>query len=64
VQRYQCKACGKAFAETRGTIFYRKFAQELEILEILALLAEGNRFITLARVKGIKEDTDVGIPGD
>ena len=57
VQRYQCKTCGKTFTETRGTIFYRKHAQEREILEVLALLAEGNRISTLSRVKGSKEDT-------
>jgi transposase-like protein len=57
VQRYQCKTCGKTFTETTGTIFYRKHAQEHEILEVLALLAEGNRISTLTRVKGIKEDT-------
>jgi transposase-like protein len=57
VQRYQCKTCGRTFTETKGTIFYRKHAQEDEILEVLALLAEGNRISTLTRVKGIKEDT-------
>ena len=57
VQRYQCKTCGKTFTETKGTIFYRKHAQEYEILEVLALLAEGVRISTLTRVKGIKEDT-------
>jgi transposase-like protein len=57
VQRYQCKTCGKTFTETTGTIFFRKHAHEHEILEVLALLAEGNRISTLTRVKGIKEDT-------
>jgi transposase-like protein len=57
VQRYQCKTCGKTFTATKGTIFYRKHAQADEILEVLALLAEGNRISTLSRVKGIKEDT-------
>lgn len=57
VQRYQCKTCGKTFTETIGTIFYRKHTQGDEILEVLALLAEGNRISTLTRVKGIKEDT-------
>ena len=57
VQRYQCKTCGKTFTETKGAIFYRKHAQEYEILEVLALLAEGIRISTLTRVKGIKEDT-------
>lgn len=56
-QRYQCKTCQKTFTETRGTIFYRKQAKAEQILEVLALIAEGNRISTLTRVKGIKEDT-------
>jgi transposase-like protein len=57
VQRYQCKTCLKTFTETTGTLFFRKHAQAEEILEVLALLAEGNRISTITRVKGIKEDT-------
>lgn len=57
VQRHQCKTCGKTFTETKGTLFYRKHVSEDEILEVLALLAEGNRISTLARVKGYQEDT-------
>ncbi len=57
VQRYQCKTCQKTFTETYGTIFYGKRTPEHEILETLALLAEGNRISTLSRVKGHKEDT-------
>lgn len=57
VQRYQCKTCDQSFTETRGTIFFRKRTPENEILEVLALLAEGNRISSLTRVKGIKEDT-------
>lgn len=57
VQRYQCKTCLKTFTETYGTIFYGKRTSEHEILETLALLAEGNRISTLSRVKGHKEDT-------
>ncbi len=57
VQRYQCKTCLATFTETRGTIFYRKRTPEHEILETLALLAEGNRISSLTRAKGYKEDT-------
>lgn len=56
-QRYQCKTCGRTFTQTYGTIFYRKRTSEHEILETLALIAEGNRISTLSRVKGHKEDT-------
>ena len=56
-QRYQCKTCKRTFTQTYGTIFYRKRTPEHEILETLALIAEGNRISTLSRVKGHKEDT-------
>jgi transposase-like protein len=57
VQRFQCKTCEKTFTETTGTLFFRKRTPEHEILETLALLAEGNRISSLSRVKGFKEDT-------
>ncbi|NIW91516.1 MAG: hypothetical protein GWN20_01075 [Phycisphaerae bacterium] len=56
-QRYRCKTCGSTFTETKGTIFYRRRTDADEIIETLALLAEGDRISTLARVKGHKEDT-------
>lgn len=56
-QRYLCRTCGKTFTETKGTIFYRRRTPEDEIIETLALLAEGNRISSIARVKGYKEDT-------
>ncbi len=57
VQRYQCKTCRDTFTETTGTIFYRKRTPEHEILETLALLAEGSRISSLSRAKGFKADT-------
>lgn len=57
IQRFRCKTCGKTFTETTGTIFFRKRTPEHEILETLALLAEGSRISSLSRVKGFKEDT-------
>ena len=57
VQRYRCQTCRKTFTETTGTIFFRKRTAEREILETLALLAEGSRISSLSRVKGFKEDT-------
>lgn len=57
VQRYRCQTCGRTFTETTGTIFYRKRTPEHEILETLALLAEGSRISSLMRAKGFKEDT-------
>jgi transposase-like protein len=57
VQRYRCHTCKRTFTETTGTIFFRKRTPKHEILETLALLAEGNRISSLSRVKGFKEDT-------
>lgn len=57
VQRYQCKLCGGTFTATRGTLFYRRQTPRKEILETLALLAEGVRISSIARAKGIKADT-------
>ena len=60
VQRYECKTCHQTFTATKGTLFYRKQTPADEILETLALLAEGDRVSSLTRVKGIKEDTILG----
>ena len=57
VQRYQCCTCKGTFTATTGTLFYGKHTSEDEILETLALLAEGSRISSLSRVKGYKEDT-------
>jgi transposase-like protein len=57
VQRYQCKTCRMTFTATTGTLFFRKRTPEHEILETLALLAEGSRISSISRVKGFKEDT-------
>lgn len=56
-QRHQCKSCGCTFTETKGTPFYRRRTPADEIIETLALLAEGSRISSLTRVKGHKEDT-------
>jgi len=60
VQRYQCKTCHATFTATKGTLFFRKRTPEHEILETLALLAEGSRISSLSRAKGFKEDTILG----
>lgn len=58
-QRYRCHSCDGTFTETKGTIFYRKRTPDKEIIESLALIAEGSRVSSVARVKGHKEDTVV-----
>src|SRR5215216_7826695 len=59
-KRYRCKSCATTFSATRGTLFYRKHAPPKDILETLALLAEGVRISSLSRAKGFKEDTILG----
>lgn len=56
-QRYRCKTCGQAFCERTGTLFHKRKTAEGEIIECLALIAEGMRISSVSRVKGIKEDT-------
>ena len=56
-QRYQCKSCKKTFNERKGTMFYNRKTEEKDILECLALLAEGVRISSISRSKGFKADT-------
>ena len=56
VQRYRCHSCGKTFTATHGTLFYRRRTPANEILQTLALLAEGSRISSLSRAKGFKAD--------
>jgi len=55
-QRFQCKVCKKTFNERHGTLFYNRKTDEKDILDCLALLAEGVRITSISRSKGIKED--------
>lgn len=57
VQRFRCKACGSTFTITHDSILYRRRARYEDILETLALLAEGVRISSLARAKQVKPDT-------
>jgi len=56
-QRFQCKTCRQTFNERKGTLFYNRKTDEKDILECLALLADGSRISSISRAKGIKEDT-------
>jgi transposase-like protein len=56
-QRFQCKGCKKTFNERKNTMFYNRKREEKDILECLALLAEGTRISSISRAKSIKEDT-------
>ena len=56
VQRFQCKACEKVFAATRGTPFYGVRDPEKMLLS-LSLLCERVSLRGVQRVTGVKPDT-------
>jgi transposase-like protein len=56
-QRFQCKSCGKTFNDRSGTLFHGRKTPAKDIMEVLAMLAEGMRISSISRVKGFKEDT-------
>lgn len=55
-QRFQGKSCERTFNERRGTRFYHRKTEAKDLLECLALLADGVRISRIQRAKGIKED--------
>lgn len=55
-QRYQCRLCKKVFNERMGSLFYGKRTAVKDIVESLAMVAEGMGIRATARVKGIKRD--------
>jgi transposase-like protein len=59
-QRHKCNTCQETFTETKGTIFYRRRTPAKDIMDTLALVAEGDRISSLTRAKGHKEDTILG----
>jgi transposase-like protein len=63
LQRYRCKTCGKTFSENTGTTFYNKYTPAGEIIETLALIAEGSRVASLSRVKGYNRLSTPGYGG-
>ena len=56
-QRYQCRVCRRVFNEQVGSLFYGKHTPAEDIIEALAMLAEGVGLRATARIKGIKPDT-------
>jgi transposase-like protein len=56
-QRFQCKTCSKTFNDRSGTLFHGRKTPVKDIIEVLAMLAEGMRISSISRVKGFKEDT-------
>ncbi len=62
-QRYRCVDCGRTFARTINTPFFRKHLKKKEITEICKLLAEKNGFRSIARVRGHHLDTIRAVAG-
>lgn len=56
-QRYRCVDCGRTFARTINTPFFRKHLKKKEITTICKHLAEKNGFRAIARITGHHLDT-------
>jgi transposase-like protein len=56
-RRYKCHVCGKTFAETKGTVFYRlRTAQDVVVL-VVTLLAHGCPLQAIVAAFGLDERT-------
>src|SRR4029078_12050153 len=55
--RYCCRQAKKVCNEQKGTFFYKKRTEAKDIVESLAMVAEGTGLRATARVKGIKHET-------
>jgi len=56
-QRYRCVDCGRTFARTVNTPFFRKHLSKKEIFQICKLLAEKTGFRAIARATSHHLDT-------
>lgn len=56
-QRYRCVDCGRTFARTLNTPFFRKHLKKKEIYDICKMLSEKITFRGIARVTGHHLDT-------
>src|SRR3989344_8395283 len=56
-QRYRCVDCGRTFARTINTPFFRKHLKKSEITTICKHLAEKNSFRAIARITEHHLDT-------
>ena len=56
-RRYKCQVCGKTFAETKGTVFYRlRTAKDLVVM-VVTLLAHGCPLQAIVAAFGLDERT-------
>jgi len=56
-RRYICHVCGKTFAATTGTIFYRRRTAETEITDMITLLGHGCPPSAITATYGYHEQT-------
>lgn len=56
-RRYRCTACGKTFAATAGTVFYRRRAEAELLTWVVGLLAHGCPLQAIVAVFGLDERT-------
>jgi transposase-like protein len=56
-RRYKCKVCNKTFAETRGTIFYRRKKPHRDLERVVTLLAYGCPVQAIVHAYGWDERT-------
>jgi len=55
--QYLCRACGKTFAETKGTFFYQLRTPRKKVLQTLAMVAEHGGIRATGRALGVDKDT-------
>ena len=56
-QRYVCHECGKTFAATKGTIFYRLRTEATIVMQVITLLAYGCPLKAIVKAFGFDERT-------
>jgi len=56
-RRYRCRVCGKTFAETKGTVFYRLRTAKGVVVIVVTLLAHGCPLQAIVAAFGLDERT-------
>lgn len=56
-KRYRCKDCGRTFARTINTPFFRKHFEKKEIIQICKMFSEKTSFRAIARITEHHLDT-------
>lgn len=56
-RRYRCKECGKTFASTYGTAYYRRQSSTTSFDEVVTMSVNGIDKSTISRVKNLSWNT-------